>query len=298
MCSSASSRALRVGVGDDDVAGQGPLGDGLRASRGPPMLQKRPLPIEQARQIRRRSGNPVVAEEGGALQGEGAPSADPQWGMGLGQGFGLQAPFDRVVRAPKAHAFLGPEPLHDGQLLLEACSALREVDPVEGELVGLVADGDAQDGPSVRHHVQHGHVLGQAHGMVEGGDHDVRSQQHARGAGGEARQDGERGGPVVVGDGVMLLHPYRIEPQLLGSRDFLQCLSVVVTALDGDEPDLQLGHSRGDYHADRRRRRVRLTATRVSEYLDTLYPGVLASLSRGTVAPFAGEEGNPCKESG
>src|SRR5262249_10653135 len=50
---------------------------------------------------------------------------------------------------------------------------------------------------------------------------------------------GERRGPVVVGHGVMLLHPHRVEAELLGAGHLLQRLSVVVPALDGNEADLE-----------------------------------------------------------
>jgi len=140
---------------------------------------------------------------------------------------------------PELDPLLGPEPLHDGQLLLEAGAAFLEIDAVQRELVGLVADRDAEHEPAVGDHVQHRHILGQSHRVVEGGDDDVGAEHEPRGAGGEAGQHGNGRGPVVVGDGVVLLHPHRVEAQLLGPGDFLQRLAVVVPALDGDEADVE-----------------------------------------------------------
>ena len=162
--------------------------------------------------------------------------------MRLGDRLRLQAAVDRVVRAAKREPLLGPESLHDGQLFLEARPALGEVDAVERELVRLVADGHAEDGAPVRHHVEHGHVLGEPHRMMERRHRDVGAQEHARGARGEAGEDGERRRPVVIGDRVVLLHPHGIEAELLRPGHLLQRLAVVVTALDGNEADLQPGH--------------------------------------------------------
>jgi hypothetical protein len=41
----------------------------------------------------------------------------------------------------------------------------------------------------------------------------------------------------------MFLHPHRIEAEVLGPRDFLERLSVVMTAFDGDEADLEPCHA-------------------------------------------------------
>src|SRR5262245_35872360 len=40
----------------------------------------------------------------------------------------------------------------------------------------------------------------------------------------------------------MLLHPDRVEPQLLGPGDLLEGLPVVVATFDGNEPDLESCH--------------------------------------------------------
>src|SRR5262245_33742105 len=41
---------------------------------------------------------------------------------------------------------------------------------------------------------------------------------------------------------MMLFHPDRVEPQLLGPGDLLERLPVVVAAFDGNEPDLESCH--------------------------------------------------------
>src|SRR5262247_3448493 len=153
-----------------------------------------------------------------------------------------QPPLHRVIGAPEAHALLGPEPLHDRQLLLESRAALLELDAVEREFVGLVADRDAERDAPARHDVEHRDVLGEPHGMVERGDHDVGAEHHARGPGREPGEHRQGRGPVVIRDGVVLFHPHRVEPELFGPRDLFERLAVVLPALDGDEADLEPCH--------------------------------------------------------
>src|SRR5947199_237693 len=103
-------------------------------------------------------------------------------------GRGLEPPLDRVVAALEADAPVRPEPRHDPELLLEPGPALLELDPVERELVRLVADRDPERDPAVRHHVEQRHVLGEADGMVEGRDEDVGAE---RDSGRPRREPGE-----------------------------------------------------------------------------------------------------------
>src|SRR2546425_937157 len=105
------------------------------------------------------------------------------------------------------------------------------------------AVGPGRDAP-LGHACKERDVLGQGQGMVEGGDEDVGAQHDLRRARGKSRQYGQGGRPVVIGDGVMLLHPHGVETERFGPGDLLQRLPVVVTALDGDEADLQSGHER------------------------------------------------------
>ena len=105
---------------------------------------------------------------------------------------GFQAPLDRVVGSLEADAVLRPQALHDRELLFEARAALFQVDAVQGELVGLVADGDAEDDTPVRHHIEHGDVLGEAHGVMERGHDDVGAEDHLRRSRREPREHGQR----------------------------------------------------------------------------------------------------------
>ena len=92
------------------------------------------------------------------------------------------------------------------------------------------------------HDVQHGRVLGESDRVVEGGDQNVGAEQHARGAGGEAGEHRDRRRPVVVDDGVVLLHPDGVEAEILSADHFLEGFLVVLPAFDGDEADLEPGH--------------------------------------------------------
>ena len=233
---------LLVGVGDDHVARERPLGDRLRAPGRRAVLEELLLALEEAPEVGRRSRDPVIGERGGAPQRDVAPATDPEGRVGLLHRRGLEAPLDRVIGALEAHTLPGPEPLHDRHLLLEARAALLERDAVEGELVGLVADRDAERDAAARHHVEHRDVLGEPHRVVERADGDVGAERDARRARREAGEHGERRGPVVVGDRVVLLHPDGVEAQGLGPRDLLERLLVVVAALDGNEAELQPRH--------------------------------------------------------
>src|SRR5262249_24772188 len=113
------------------------------------------------------------------------------------------------------------------------------LDPIQRELVGLVTDGNAEDEATAGHYVEHRHVLGEPHRMVEGRDDDVGPERQARRTRREAGEDGERRGPGMGGEGVMLLHPHRVEAELRGAGHFLQRLPVVVAAFDGNEADLE-----------------------------------------------------------
>jgi hypothetical protein len=46
----------------------------------------------------------------------------------------------------------------------------------------------------------------------------------------------------VVYDGVVLLHPDGVEPEIFAADHLLEGVLVEVAALDGDEADFQCGH--------------------------------------------------------
>ena len=206
------------------------------------MFQKPRLPREQALQIGRRPRNPVVGERRRPLQREVAPTPDPDRRVRSGERLGLEPPLDGVVRALEAHPILGPEGAEDRKLLLEAGAPTDRRGPVERELVRLVPDRDAEREPAARHDVEQRDVLRETHGVVEGGDQNVGSEPDSRSARGEPGQRLERRGPVMIGDGVVFLHPDGVEAELFGARHLVERLAPVVPALDGNEPDLQARH--------------------------------------------------------
>ena len=234
--------SLSVGFGNDQIASQGPFGDGLGAPGGLPVLEEALLAGEQALEIGGRPGDPVVGQRGRPSEGDVAPAADPEGRVRSGQGLRLEPTVDRVVCALEAHPLLGPEGLHDRQLLLEPGAALLQLDAVERELVRLVPNRDAERDAPAGHHVEHRDVLGEAYGMVEGGDDDVGAEHHPRRARREAGEHRERRRPVVIRHRVVLLHPYGVEAELFRSGDFVERLPVVLAAFDGDKPDLEPGH--------------------------------------------------------
>src|SRR5256712_13128347 len=69
--------SLAVGVGDDQVTGQGPLGDRLTPARRPTVVEEPPLALEEALEVGGRPGDPVVGERRGAPERDVPPAADP-----------------------------------------------------------------------------------------------------------------------------------------------------------------------------------------------------------------------------
>src|SRR3989454_1876916 len=69
--------SLAVGVGDDQVTGQGPLGDRLTPARAPTVVEEPPLALEEALEVGGRPGDPVVGERRGAPERDVPPAADP-----------------------------------------------------------------------------------------------------------------------------------------------------------------------------------------------------------------------------
>src|SRR2546426_12617959 len=69
--------SLAVGVGDDQVTGQGPLGDRLTPARAPTVVEEPPLALEEALEGGGRPGDPVVGERRGAPERDVPPAADP-----------------------------------------------------------------------------------------------------------------------------------------------------------------------------------------------------------------------------
>src|SRR5262245_17566749 len=235
---------LTVRLRDDHVSRERPFGERL-PEPGRLTIREKPLPpVEQPREIGRGTGDPIVGERGGAPERQLAPAADPDRGVRLRDRLGLERAFDLVVRPLERQPVLGPESLHDRELLLEARATLLEIGAIESELVGFVTDGNAQHRPSPGHDVEKGDVLGESRRMVERRDQDVCPENDLRRPRREPRQHRNRGGPVVIDDRVVLLHPDGIEPKVFGAHDLVEGIAVKVPALDGDEADLEPGHGR------------------------------------------------------
>src|SRR5262252_11215956 len=126
---------LGVGVGDDHVAGEGPLGGRRRAPGRRALREEVLLAREEAGEVRGGTGDPVVGEGGRPLQGQVAPSPDPDGWMRLTERARLEVTLDLIVPSLERDGALRPQRLHDGELLLEARPALLELGSVEGELV-------------------------------------------------------------------------------------------------------------------------------------------------------------------
>jgi hypothetical protein len=69
-------------------------------------------------------------------------------------------------------AFSRHEPLHEGEVLVEAVAFLLGIGVVADEFVREIARAHAEDEPPARHHVDHRIGLGDAARIVEGEDRD------------------------------------------------------------------------------------------------------------------------------
>ncbi len=179
---------LPIGVGDDHVPGERPLGHRLGPSGRAPVGKELLLAGQQPGQVGGGAGHPIVGEGGGPAQRDLSPAPDPDRGVGPAHRARLEAAVDGVVGAAEGDPVLGPERLHHRELLLEPRAPLLERGPVQGELVRLVADGDAEHEAPARHDVEHRRVLGEPHRVVERRHQDVGAEAHAAGAGREAGQ--------------------------------------------------------------------------------------------------------------
>src|SRR5437867_3735869 len=129
---------LPIAVGDDEITGQWPLGDGFDATRRLSVLEELALAVQQSSKVCRRTWQPVVSQRPRPFEREIAPAPDPDGRMRLRHRLRLDPALDGVVPALELDPLLGPQPLHDGELLLEPGAALLEIDAVERELVGFV----------------------------------------------------------------------------------------------------------------------------------------------------------------
>ena len=233
---------LPLRLGEAELPRHRPLGR-LRKPGAPTVLPDLGLALEEPPEVRRRAWQPRVREQRRPAERDVAPAADPERRVRPLDGLGLDPTVQhREVLAPMRDAVPRPQCLHEGEPLLEARAALLEGRVVEEELVGLVADRDAQHRAPGRHDVEEGRLLGEPHRVVEREHADVRAQRESRRPRGERRQHLDRGGPVVVAHAVVLGKPDRVETEGLGAFDLGERLPEEVAALGGADPELEPGH--------------------------------------------------------
>ena len=92
---------------------------------------------------------------------------------------------------------------------------MRHGEPETAELVGRVAQADAELDAPPGQLVEHGEVLGEAERMRERDDRDVRRDPHPLGDSGSRARNRREGGQVAVLDEVVLAEPHLVEPQLV-----------------------------------------------------------------------------------
>jgi hypothetical protein len=90
----------------------------------------------------------------------------------------------------RGHALLGPQSLHQRQVLLEALDALA-LGHAEGvELHVAVAEADAEDEVAARDDVEARDRLGGVDGVVQVEEEDAEPERHLAGFGRQPRQEG------------------------------------------------------------------------------------------------------------
>ena len=108
------------------------------------------------------------------------------------------------------------------ELLVGDGAAAAEVRTEELVLDRAVAEAEGVHHPASGEVVEHDHLLGQPHGVVEreqrGGDHDRRPAGHRRDGGGHRQGSGQ----VAVLRGVVLRHRDRLAAVLVGPRRHLE----------------------------------------------------------------------------
>ena len=94
---------------------------------------------------------------------------------------------------------LRPEQRQQLEHLVQSRGTLLVRDAERLELLGAVAEADAEDVPALGHHVEGGDLLREQHRVVERSDHDVRDESHVRlDVGSQSRQQGDRLQPAQV----------------------------------------------------------------------------------------------------
>ena len=99
---------------------------------------------------------------------------------------------DRVVLAGEGDVRLGPQRLHDLDLLLRAAAAVAEILVEAGELDRVPADPDPEPEASAAQHVERGGLLGDEHGLALRQDQHLGRELDIPGAVGEKAEQDKR----------------------------------------------------------------------------------------------------------
>ena len=146
-----------------------------------------------------RQHDPAVARSGDAPERHVLMAAEPQ-GDAPPDGQGIDAGIlDGVPLALEGHVRLGPQRLHDlDLLLLRACRGLEAL--VEADVLdGVPADPDAEAEAPAGQHVEGGRLLGDQRRLPLRQDHHLRGELDALGAGAEEPEQHERVVKEVLG---------------------------------------------------------------------------------------------------
>ena len=149
--------------------------------------------------------------------GLGAGGCDVDGRMGLLQGRRHQVNvLQLVVGALVAEPRGGPQSLYDLDGVLEPAGALGGVQPVTGVFVAAGTPAKAHVQPPVADQVQHGPVLGQAHGVVQGRHQHRRPHPDFSSAGRDVGGENQRRRHHAVAGEVVLGQPGADETQFFG----------------------------------------------------------------------------------
>jgi hypothetical protein len=128
---------------------------------------------------------------------------------------------NRVVASLEGEPLPRPRAQHDLQRLLEALAILDLGHAVALELDRPVATAHADVEPASAEDVDHGQLLGEPDGVVEGEDGGGQPDAHALRPHGRGRGQDRRRDRQAVLDEVVLGQPDAVEPQLLGPGHLL-----------------------------------------------------------------------------
>ncbi len=155
----------------------------------------------------RAAGQQPVADAGGSQRRGRRSAADPDRDRLLDR---LGRDLDAVIRKKtprEVHRAWSPRLPEDRDDLLQPLTPRPGGDAQAGVFLVPVAEADAENQPAAAEHIGGRRVLGQPHGVVEGGEQDAGADAHAAGPGGDGRAEHQDGGRVAVLDEMMLCRP-------------------------------------------------------------------------------------------